>query len=510
MSAPPPLACVSIPEFGLQALLQRPEALEGAALALVDRPGPQGRITACTSAAKRCGVHAGLRASAALGLCEGLRTSAIDDTELASIQDTICDELNRFSPRIEPGPPGSGAFWIDPSGMGRLYGLPSSWAEAIRAHLSDLGWRSTIVIGFRHFLTRAIAECSEHLHVFETPKEETTAAQSVELLNLGLPARRVAALASLQIETLGDLIRLPAADLRARFGAEVARLHADACGSSWRALRPRQHREPVRANIIIDPPEQIDERLLFAIKGILPKLIGQLCDAGERVHSLVLRLLLDKCDPIELAIEIAEPISELLPILDLIRLRLGALSLESPVTELVLTLSGSRPTLPQLDLLAKRERRDPRAAERALDRIRAAYGEGAVTRAQLRDTHLPEARFAWEPTCSIRQPRPVALAANLSGSSSCLIRRLLRRPIPLSSTSEVCLGTDPPMPSIAGAVPPVFGSIRRLHGPHRISGGWWVRPVERDYYYAETTGDEYLWLFYDRPRQRWFLHGVLD
>ncbi len=510
MSAPPPLACVSIPELGLQALLRRPEIPKAAALALVDRPGPQARITACTGSAKRSGVRRGMRASAATGLCEGLQMIAIRDDEFASIQDMICNELDRFSPRIEPGPPDSGAFWVDPAGMARLYGPPLSWAEAIRVHLENLGWRSTIVVGFRHFLTRAIAESSDRLSVFESPKEEAAAAQSVALPGLGLPARRVAALASLQVETLGDLLRLPAADLRARFGAEVAKLHADASGSSWRALRPRQRREPVRASIVVDPPEELDERLLFAIKGILPKLIEQLRGASERVHSLSLHLLLDRCDPIELTIEIAEPTSELLPILDLIRLRLGTVSLESPVTELVITLSGSRPALPQLDLLAERERRDPRAAERALDRIRAAYGERSVTRAQLRETHLPEASFTWEPTCSIRQPQATALAANLSASSSCLIRRLLRRPIPLQSTDAACTSADPPMPSIAGAVPPAFGSIRRLHGPHRISGGWWVRPVERDYYYAETTGDEYLWLFYDRPRQRWFLHGVLD
>ncbi|HGG57020.1 MAG TPA: DNA polymerase Y family protein, partial [Nannocystis exedens] len=360
MSAPPPpLACVSIPELGLQALLRRPEFANATALALIDRPGPQTRIAACTESAQHRGVRRGMRASVAMGLCEGLHTIAIDDQELASIQDTIGDELGRFSPRIEPGPPGSGTFWLDPSGMARLYGPPLSWAKAISIHLEDLGWRSTIVVGFRHFLTRALAESSDRLSVFvfKSPQEEAIAAQSVPLRGLGLPPRRVAALASLQVDTLGDLIRLPSADLRARFGVEVAKLQADASGSSWRALRPRLQREPARANIIIDPPEKLDERLLFAIKGILPKLIEQLRDAGEKVHSLALQLLLDRSDPIDLTIEIAVPTAKLLPILDLIRLRLGSVTLESPVSELVITLSGSRPTLPQLDLLAERERR---------------------------------------------------------------------------------------------------------------------------------------------------------
>ena len=55
-----------------------------------------------------------------------------------------------------------------------------------------------------------------------------------------------------------------------------------------------------------------------------------------------------------------------------------------------------------------------------------------------------------------------------------------------------------------------YGCVTALHGPFRVSGGWWVRTVERDYYYAETQRGEILWVFYDRPRRRWFIHGEVD
>ncbi|GIW73157.1 MAG: hypothetical protein KatS3mg102_2699 [Planctomycetota bacterium] len=48
-------------------------------------------------------------------------------------------------------------------------------------------------------------------------------------------------------------------------------------------------------------------------------------------------------------------------------------------------------------------RRDLAAADRALARLRARFGEQAVVRAVLRDAHLPEAGFAWEPL--VRLPR---------------------------------------------------------------------------------------------------------
>ena len=49
-----------------------------------------------------------------------------------------------------------------------------------------------------------------------------------------------------------------------------------------------------------------------------------------------------------------------------------------------------------------------------------------------------------------------------------------------------------------------------MQGPHRVSGGWWVRTVERDYYFVTTEAGEILWVFYDRVRRAWYLHGWLD
>ena len=56
----------------------------------------------------------------------------------------------------------------------------------------------------------------------------------------------------------------------------------------------------------------------------------------------------------------------------------------------------------------------------------------------------------------------------------------------------------------------------RKEGPHRLNGGWWGKATEgaptidRDYYYAETESGELLWIFYDRRRQRWYLHGRVE
>ena len=55
-----------------------------------------------------------------------------------------------------------------------------------------------------------------------------------------------------------------------------------------------------------------------------------------------------------------------------------------------------------------------------------------------------------------------------------------------------------------------------LQGPHRMNGGWWGKEtsgapsVDRDYYYAQTDSGEVLWVFFDRRRNTWHLHGRLE
>ena len=184
-------------------------------------------------------------------------------------------------------------------------------------------------------------------------------------------------------------------------------------------------------------------------------------------------------------------------ILELIRLRLGETTLQGAVEEVELLANTVRAHAEQAALPGHQPRRNMSAAHRALDRIRAAYGEHSVTKAAVREAHLPEASFRWEPIqhARIGEQSPVP-------QISSIVRRVYARPKPL-------LARIPKEPE-AGPSLARDHAIEHMYGPYRVSGGWWKRLVERDYYYAETDHGDLLWLFYDRPRKRWFLHGVLD
>jgi hypothetical protein len=40
-----------------------------------------------------------------------------------------------------------------------------------------------------------------------------------------------------------------------------------------------------------------------------------------------------------------------------------------------------------------------------------------------------------------------------------------------------------------------------------LSGGWWRGGIAREYYFARTRHDEWLWVFRDGERRRWYLQG---
>ncbi len=185
-------------------------------------------------------------------------------------------------------------------------------------------------------------------------------------------------------------------------------------------------------------------------------------------------------------------------VLELIRLRLeGLRRLPDGVVEIVLLAESVEAARRQPQLYAERPRRDLEAAKQGLARVRAELGDQAVRRARLREGHLPEAGFTWEKLDGICKPDPRASAAGR------LVRRIYTRPVPLPSRPR----QEPDGWMLRGLEQ---GPVVRVDGPYIVSGGWWNRSVRREYHFAETQKGELLWVYYDRPRRRWFLQGRVE
>jgi protein ImuB len=522
------LACVDVPALPLQLLLRRhPEWAGPPALpaAVVAEDRPQGVLLWVNGEARARRVLPGLRYAAALSLAPELRAGVVAPAAIETGVHEIAGRLRKFTPRVEPAPAAAaepGVFWLDASGLGRLYASLAEWARWVRADLSDAGLRAAVVVGFSRFGTYAVAKAlgaavradagaapRDAVIVYDDASREEAAARRVPLDRLDLEPAVRDALDKLGVRAVGALLKLPAAGLYERFGAQVHRLHRLAAGTLRPPLQPRRPEEPPEARIDMDFPETDATRMLFLVKRLLHGLLDALASRGEALAELLVRRTLER--PREEradAIKPAAPTLDEAQLVDLVRLRFEADALPSGIVALALTARGVRATREQIRMFAQKPRRDVEAADRALARLRAELGPDAVVRARLRDGHLPEAQFAWEPLEHVAPPSARAPAAALSTGAPApprpLVRRIHARPLAL-----------PPRPrhepdgwlvrGIAG------GPVVRLHGPFVVRGGWWNGDeVHREYHFAETQAGDLLWIFYDRKRRQWFLHGEIQ
>lgn len=543
------LACVSLPAFPLQLLLRRYPEWATHPVAVVAEDKPQGMILWVNEKARHAGVIPGLRYAAGSTLAANLRAGVVPSAEIEEGVAALADRLVRFTPDVEPaGEPG--IFWLGGSGLSLLYPSLKEWAHSVRDDVGDAGYHGSVVAGFTRFGTYAVAKARKGTVVFEDFPEECAAAREVPLDRLDLEPDLRDTLFKLGIKTVGAFLSLPAGGLYERFGPKVYRLHRMASGDLWEPLQPRSVEEPIRQTLILDDPETDTTRLLFLIKRLLQLMLAVLAARGEALAELALCLLIDRSGWHRERIRPAAPMLDAVQVLELVRLQLESVELSAGVVEIELAAERSLASREQLRLFAGRSvlsgveapRRDLDAANRALARLRAEFGDEAVVRAQLTDRHLPEARFTWEPLERVKLPRPdhnphvssqrgnvlpviglnslnVLNRSNYSNrlsrhplstdqgpepeASRTLVRRIFAKPISLPSQPR----THDDGWLLLG---PKYGAVERLSGPYVISGGWWNREIHREYYFAETRRGDLLWVYYDKPRRRWFLQGWVE
>lgn len=490
------VSCVLLPRLPLQIVLHDKAHWHGAPIAVVDDEGPNGRITHLNALAKKSRLRIGMRQTVARDLLPNLHTAVVSPEEVAEVTQELRRALQTFSPRVEMIAQ-DGIFHIDPEGLRRLYGGYRNWAFCIHRYLRARHWKSSVVVGFHRHRAMAVATTREGVMIMESSSQERELSNQTPLRDLGLPGEMCESLTALGIETLRDFLAVPAGELHSRFGSEASALHDLFAEDLQLPIQPHAFEEPACISFQVDPPDEDETRLLFAIKGALHSLLHQIRARAEAVQSLELTFHLERAPIHRENIEPASPTLDLMLILELVRLRLGETKFKGAVEEVELLANTVRARAEQVALPGHQPRHDMSTAHRALDRIRAAYGEHSVTRATVHEAHLPEASFRWEP---IQHTRTGDQARTAPISS--MVRRVYSRPKPL----------PPLVPKEPEAGPSLARNhaIEHMYGPYRVSGGWWKRLVERDYYYAETDHGDLLWLFYDRPRKRWFLHGVLD
>ncbi|MGH9333958.1 MAG: DNA polymerase Y family protein, partial [Vicinamibacteria bacterium] len=144
------LACVDLPAFPLQLLArEHPDWLEKP-MAVVAEEKPQAFLLWVNEKARRLGIRPGHRYAAALALSADLRAGAVHEAAIKDGVERLTGHLRRFTPYVEPAEArwhSPGLFWLDASGLERLYPSLRSWAQSIRDALRESHFYASVVVG---------------------------------------------------------------------------------------------------------------------------------------------------------------------------------------------------------------------------------------------------------------------------------------------------------------------------------------------------------------------------
>jgi protein ImuB len=494
---PPTLACIEVPELPLQLAQRRPDAVADQPLAVLEgsrRLGPQQKLAWVNSAAAAHGIRPGMALRAAQGLCLPLRAEVVENPHIEQAVAALWQLVLQHSPQVEPDASVPGLLWADPRGLGE----PQPWQARLEAALRQAGWQAKVRLGFHRYFCRALLHADALPALLPSPAAERQAALRVGLGTLPLPAALQQALAELGLKCLGDLLRLPAAEVQQRLGAEATALYRAVNTSA--PLRPMYPARLCQLEQDIEPPTSQCEVLVHWVKSLLPDLLQQLTEQGEaatelRVAFRQVQAYPRKIVPLTVVLRAATPSVAVGLWLDLLSLRLQACRFIGPVDRLFLQLQGQRQAPQQTSLLPLPSGRDLQAAALAIRRVQAALGPESTTCAQLCDAHLPEQQFRWQPTDTLCAPPPSPLPLPP--------RQLMRQWI--GSTRRQSLR----------ALQATHGQIVEWFGPYRLSQAWWEpEAAQRDYYYFLTVKQQLLWMYLDATvaaqASSWVLQGVVD
>ncbi len=505
------LACVDLPALPLQLLLRDHPDWQEFPAAVVLRDQPQAPLTWVNELARASGILPGMRYAAGLSLARELRAGVVPEPVVEGAVAELTEYLRQFTPDVEPSAEEPGVFWLDAAGLGKLYPSLEAWAGELRAGLEQLGYGAALAVGFSRFGSYATVKGHPERGVLEDPARERELSRGVPLARLGIEPKFRDALHKLGIRSLGGLIDLPAAGVKERFGPDAYRLHRLAAGDLWAPLQPAPPPDPTANTLLLEDPVHDVTQLLFHLKGQLHPLLARLERRGESLTALDLRLVHERGPDHLDTICPAAPTLDEAELLLLLRLRLEAMEFPAGVMEIHLSTAAVPTVASQDQLLADpgsgRSRggapRDLAAASRALAFVKAEFGAGSVVRARLREGHLPEASFTFEPLTTLPPARPGKPPSTSTPSASRpLVRRLHLRPTRMR---------EPPRAPRGWLLRNLgLGRILSLVGPHVIRGGWWARELHREYHFATTDRGHLVWLYRDRLRKRWVIQGRVE
>ncbi len=537
------LACLVVPLFPLAARLRSEPELAHEAVAIFEGNGNTARLVAATRPARRAGLKPGLTLPQARLLLPKL-TARPRDTECErSAQEALIEAAETISPRSEDAK--DGVVYLDVLGLDRRFVCERHIGVALMEATQTEGLPAKVGIASSKLAARVAAD-SPGSPTVVAPGGEAEFLAPLPLARLAPEVEVASTLERWGVRSIGELARLPAAEVTSRLGRTGSQLHSVARGMDAQPLIPRRPPPTFREGMTLEWPLVSLEPFLFVGRAALDRLAHRLRTRGLACKRLEVALRLEPDGHYERAIELPAPTRDTKTLLTLLRLELEARPPGAPVVGFSLTAHPDRSPETQLSLFGPTALSPDRLAA-TLARLFALLGPDRVGSPKPLDAHRPEG-FQLE---AYTPPPPPEIESPPPRGRGLLGARTFRPPIPLevitggappdgaSGTGTGVVDTvaepasaygsePPPLPAVrllsitnqpgntqateeTAKRPTIQGKVRVASGPWNLEEEWWSeQPVDRDYWDVELSDGGIYRIYQDRRSREWFADGIYD
>lgn len=339
------IICAAVPLFPLAARIRAEPELREEAVAVMAGRGSKARVVAATRRARKAGIRPGFTLSEARARLPKLLTRPRDVECENAAQEALLDVAESFSLRVEDGR--NGVVFLDASGMSHLLGRGERVAD--RELGQALQEQSEQRAGVPVWVGVAASKLAARVAAEKGGIEVVPGGHEAEFLSQ-LPLSRLSSEASTLIVlerwgigSLGELARLPVAEVLSRLGPAGERLHAVARGEDPAPLLPRSPPPTFREGMQLDWPLVSLEPFLFVAQAALERLVQRMECRDLGCQRLDVSLELEPDGHHERSITCPAPTRDAKALRRLLQVDLEAQPPEAPIAASALTAYPDRP-----------------------------------------------------------------------------------------------------------------------------------------------------------------------
>jgi protein ImuB len=506
--------CVYLPKWPLQRLRHDRPELRDKSVALVNRQiAARPQVTFCSAQASRRGVRPGMPLAEAVTIDPTLCAVDEDPKKDALALQRMLKWAERYSPLFgleETDHPSS--LLVDISGCAPCFHGEDRLLKRAHKELTDEGWTARVAIAATIGAAWGLAHWVPGPWSLVPGPTRDQGPGTRDLLSplpvaaLRLPADTLALLAELGLDSIGQLLSLPRADLTSRFGPILLQRLDQALGLLPETLTPRHSVPPLQATWSFEPPTDKRQALHYALDQLTTQLHQVLQKRYRGVRQMECWLYHETAAPLRVEVNFFRPSHAL----DYLRMMARTQLEQAPIAEAV---CGMRLHVCRTEALCDCQENlfalpqahgQPSVGLAVLiDRLGSRLGYETIQRAVLMADAQPEYACRLEPLFGVSAALPSGSRQN---EDHLRPLRLWPRPLSIQVVSVV-----PDGPPVRFRWSGVDYQVTRAWGPERIETGWWrCEDVQRDYYMVATQLGNRFWLFRRRDDGRWFLHGCFD